>query len=188
MNTTESIVESYYRLCKSCFTMPDVKVIKGNNRQLDLLAYNLLRKESFHVEVSVTHCQGWCPTPEKLTRNFDKKFYGLPSKKAGKNTDYSKGKTYIKNIFDTYRHIGLDETEITRVWVCWVVAKPDTLEEELNNYCSSKELPRNKIQVVSFRDEILPDLLEKVSTSNYEDDSLRTLSLLRQHDIQKLKL
>lgn len=35
--------------------------------------------------------------------------------------------------------------------------------------------------------EIRPALMDKVSTSNYEDNSLRNLSLLRQYEIQKAK-
>jgi|GEM_PF-6134490 len=38
MNTTERIVESYFRICEGCLTTPDVKVVRGNNRQIDLLA------------------------------------------------------------------------------------------------------------------------------------------------------
>jgi hypothetical protein len=55
MNTVELIVESYFRLCRSCFTYPDLKVPGGNNRQLDLLAYNVREEAQYHVEMSVTH-------------------------------------------------------------------------------------------------------------------------------------
>lgn len=55
MNTTEKIVESYFRLCHGYFTIADTKVINGNNRQIDLLAVNLKTNEQYQVEVSVTH-------------------------------------------------------------------------------------------------------------------------------------
>ncbi|MCW8880277.1 MAG: hypothetical protein OQK04_11535 [Kangiellaceae bacterium] len=183
MNTTESIVESYFRLVRDCFTQPDVKVIKGNNRQLDLLAYNIQERKSYHVEVSVTHCRQWCPTPEELKGNFDRKFFGLPSKKKGDNTDYVKGKTYTESIKKTYKSLGLDYESINRVWVCWTVKDADRLELELREYCKKLRIPL--VEVVSFRDEVIPSLMDKVSTSNYEDDSLRTLSLLRQYELQK---
>lgn len=185
MNTTESIVESYFRLVRGCFTQPDVKVIKGNNRQIDLLAYNIIEKKSFHVEVSVTHCQQWCPTPKDLKENFDKKFFGMPIKKESSNTDYAKGKTYIDGIKKTYQSLGLDHSKINRVWVCWDVRDSEYLEEELIAYCKLRSLTRESLEIVSFRDEVIPELMEKVSTSNYEDDSLRTLSLMRQYEIQK---
>lgn len=39
MNTAERIVESYFRHCRRCLTIPDVKIAGGNNRQIDLLAW-----------------------------------------------------------------------------------------------------------------------------------------------------
>lgn len=185
MNTTESIVESYFRLVRGCFTQPDVKVIKGNNRQIDLLAYDINTSKSYHVEVSVTHCQQWCPTPKELKENFDKKFFGVPSKREGANTDYSKGKTYIENIKLTYDSLGLNYSTINRVWVCWTVKDAEGLDCELETYCKERSISRGSLEIVSFRDEVIPTLMEKVSTSNYEDDALRTLSLLRQYEIQK---
>jgi len=103
MNTTEKIVESYFRLCRKCFTIPDVKVIKGNNRQIDLLVFRVLTSEQFHVEVSVTHCRNWCPTAEELITEFDKKFFGVPPRKNRSNTDYARGVTYKENIYQTYK-------------------------------------------------------------------------------------
>lgn len=184
MNTVEKIVESYYRLCEKCFTIPDVKVINGNNRQIDLLAYNLISKKQYHIEVSVTHCQRWCPTPEVLKNNFDKKFFGVPPKREGKNTDYSKGKTYEQNIFETYMSYGMNHISIQRVWVCWTVSEAEELDNKLSVYSKKKKLTDN-IEVVSFRDKIIPNLKEKITTSNYEDDALRTLSLLQQYEQQK---
>ena len=40
------------------------------------------------------------------------------------------------------------------------------------------------IEVWRFRDKTLPELTEKVSTSNYDDEVLRTLLLLRQQQLQ----
>ncbi|GAB3995131.1 hypothetical protein GCM10028807_34470 [Spirosoma daeguense] len=54
MNTAEHLVEIYYRQA-GCFTMSDIKVISGNNRQLDLLAINIKTKKYYHIEVSVAH-------------------------------------------------------------------------------------------------------------------------------------
>ena len=55
--------------------MVDIKVINGNNRQTDLLAYNPKTTEQYHVEVSVTHREKWCPTPIELIAEFDKKYF-----------------------------------------------------------------------------------------------------------------
>ena len=85
MNAVEHIVESYFRYCRNCFTMVDVKIIGGNNRQCDLLAFNLATQEQFHVESSVTHDLNWLPSEDTLRETFDKKFHKLKArvKKAG---------------------------------------------------------------------------------------------------------
>ncbi len=184
MNTTEKIVESYFRLCKKCFTIPDVKVIEGNNRQIDLLAFNVATSEQYHIEISVTHCQNWCPTREQLINSFEKKYFGVPPKKDGKNTDYKKGKSYEKNIYNTYNVYGLDEKSIKRIWVCWTIIDKENIKKEIKRYCEQKGIINNPIKIVEFRDEIIFKLLKEVSTTNYEDDSLRTLSLLKQYEKQ----
>lgn len=57
MNAAEQIVEVYYQQLKHSFTARDIKVIGGNNRQLDLLAYHPQDRECHHVEtsISITH-------------------------------------------------------------------------------------------------------------------------------------
>lgn len=185
MNTTEKIVESYFRLCRDCFTMADLKVIKGNNRQIDLLAVNPKTGEQFHVEVSVTHQKNWCPNPAELFPEFEKKYFGVPTKREGKNTDYTLGKTYEKQIFETYESVGLNPNIIKRVWVCWIVVDADGLEAQLADYCGKRGLKKGSIEILSFRDDVIPSLMKKVATSNYGDDVLRTLSLLQQFEKQK---
>lgn len=96
MNTTEKIVEAYFRLCKNCFTYPDMKVINGNNRQLDLLAYNLMDNSQYHIEVSVTHQENWCPTPEQLVDMFDKNSLAFLLKDLGKIQILKKVRNIIK--------------------------------------------------------------------------------------------
>jgi len=54
----------------------------------------------------------------------------------------------------------------------------------ISKYCKKMKLNIDKLNVVSFRDEIIPALFDKVSTTNYEDDSLRMLSLLKQYQKQ----
>ena len=84
MNTAEHIVESYFRLCRGCFTITDRKVKNGNNRQLDILAYNVKEKLQFHIEVGVTHRLNWAPTREDLRLYFEHKFFGAPPKRESK--------------------------------------------------------------------------------------------------------
>ena len=188
MNTTEKIVESYFRLCKGCFTMADVKVIKGNNRQIDLLALNNKTGDQYHIEVSVTHRENWCPTSEELIPDFEKKYFGTPAKREGKNTDYALGKNYKDQIYQTYKSVGLNPSSIKRVWVCWTVIDDEDLDSQIAQYCKKRKLKKNAIEIISFRDEVILTLMEKVATANYEDDVLRTLSLLQQFEKQQQKI
>jgi len=167
--------------------MADLKVIHGNNRQIDLLAVNLKSGEQYHVEVSVTHQENWCPTPADLFPEFEKKYFGIPTKREGKNTDYALGKTYEKQIFKTYEAVGLNSRNIKRVWVCWTVIDADNIEHQLEQYRKKRGIKKGAIEILSFRDVIIPSLMEKVATSNYEDDVLRTLSLLQQFEKQQSK-
>ncbi|MBF0504843.1 MAG: hypothetical protein HQL14_07045 [Candidatus Omnitrophica bacterium] len=181
MNAVEHIVECYFRYCKGCFTMTDVKIQSGNNRQVDLLAYNLVTKAQYHVESSVTHCKEWSPSTNDLCEIFDKKFLGLPPKREGKNTDLAKGKTYIDKIKNTYQGAGFNLSKINRVFVTWAITDKADLDNFLISYNKKHGI---RVSVLSFRDQVLPELLKKISTSNYEDEVLRTLSLLRQYELQ----
>ncbi len=184
MQTSERIVESYFRLCKGCFTYPDVKVKGGNNRQLDLLAYNIREDTKYHVETSVTHELSWRATWENLERCFEKKFFGAPARREGPNTDYSRGKNYFAEIKKTYKMIGFAPREVQRVWITWVIPDEEGFGTNLRDYSRRKRLGQFPILVMSFRDEILPTLLSTVGKSNYDDDVLRTLSLIRQFERQ----
>jgi hypothetical protein len=124
MNAAEHIVESYFRLCKGCFTLSDRKVENGVGRQLDLLAVNLQKKLQLHIEVAVTHRTHWCPTRDQLTPYFEKKFFGVPPERksvSGKGTDFEKGKSYFDEIQNAYTSVGFNPEKISRVVVCWFV-------------------------------------------------------------------
>jgi hypothetical protein len=177
MNAAEHIVEAYYRICQKCFTMHDVKIPSGNNRQFDLLAVNLDDGSQYHVESSVTHVAKWCPDTTELKAKFDRKFLGSPAKREGLNRDFNKGKTYRQQIFDTYRLFGLNPDKLQRVWVYWTVKDASNLAPFLVEYEKENGI---RIQVKSLRDEIIPELQKAVETANYDDEVLRTLSLLKQ--------
>ena len=181
MNAVEHIVECYFRHCKGCFTISDLKIKSGNNRQADLLAYNLLTKKQYHIESSVTHCKNWAHSIEDLREVFDKKFRGVPTTRAGKATDSAKGKNYFKSILRTYRDVGFTPSKIQRIFVTWIVTEEDGLKKFLSDY---EKRYRIRVSLLSFRDRILPDLRKAISTSNYDDEMWRVLSLLQQCDVQ----
>ena len=181
MNAVEHIVEAYYRICRKCFTMHDVKIPGGNNRQFDLLAVNLDDGSQYHVESSVTHVPRWCPDTAELKKGFDRKFLGVPAKREGPNRDFAKGKTYRQPIFDAYRLFGLSPEKLQRVWVFWTLKDAENLASFLGTYEKENGI---RVQVQSLRDEIIPALQKAVETANYDDEVLRTLSLLKQMENQ----
>lgn len=187
MNAAEHIVESYFRLRRGCFTFSDRKVTKGNNRQLDILAYHVKEKLQFHIEVGVTHRQNWCPTLQELGPQFEKKFFGAPPERKGKTggtTDYEKGKSYFSQIEETYAEAGFLPAEVKRVWVCWIVKEEENIKPLVLPF-HSKHLNRTfEIEVLSLRDFVLPELADAIGTANYDDEILRTLGFVKQRELQ----
>ena len=183
MNAAEQIVEQYLQLCKHCFTMADVKVEDGNNRQFDLLAINPAKNTQYHIEVSVTHDSSFTPNAKELRKTFDHKFRGVPADRKGKGTDHTKGKNYLKAIKTTYKKAGLKLNMVTRVYCCWVTKEKDAMAF-LKDYAKETGL---KIEIWSLRDKVIPELLNKISTTNYDHPILRTLSLLQQYNKQQQK-
>lgn len=187
MNSAEHIVDAYFRLARGCFTLADMKVKKGNNRQLDILAYHLKDKLEFHIEVGVTHQENWCPTLEELGPKFEKKFFGVSPERKGKNsgtTDFEKGKSYWPQIEATYSEVGFNPSAVRRVWVCWVVKGVNNSTPIKLNF-KSEHLSRTfEIEIISLRDFILPKLQNVIGTANYDDEILRTLGFVKQRELQ----
>lgn len=191
MNTAERIVESYFRFCKNCFTMTDRKVENGNNRQLDILAYHLSEpKQSYHIEVGVTHRENWCPSIRDLLPKFEAKFFGAPRERVGRTdgtTDFEKNKFYSRQIEDTYRNLGLDGSKIHRVWVCWMLKDHKNDQPFVYNLQPQHIGKSFEIEVLSLRNFILPKLQAAIGTSNYDDDVLRTLGFVKEQAKQTAK-
>lgn len=190
MNAAEHIVDAYFRLARGCFTLADRKVPKGNNRQLDILAVHLVKGEQFHVEVGVTHQENWCPTIEELGSHFEKKFFGAPQERNGKNagtTDFEKKKSYWAQIEGTYREVGFDPARLRRVWVCWILKNRRDSNPVPITFPSKHLCKEFKIEIMSLRDFILPALQEAIGTSNYDDEILRTLGFVKQRELQSAK-
>ena len=182
VNTVEHIVECYFRMVRRCFIMHDVKVLGGNNRQLDLLAVSLSPREIFHIESSVTHELRWCPTSDEIFKYCDQKFLGVPHERTGTKTDHARGKSYKDAIFKTYESVGIIPNEVQNIFCTWVEPTDANFELKMAEYAESRKI--SPIRILSFRDVVLPELMKFVERSNYEDEALRTLSLLRQRDIQ----
>jgi len=189
MNTTEHLVEIYYRQ-KGHFTATDIKVDKGHNRQFDILSFDNITNKYYHIEVSVTHSLNFVERLDNISNEVRSKFFGIPKNKRPENTktDFAKGKTYIEPIKSTYSKFGIDYEKVIRVWCTWCLS-----ENELPNIMDWKKLmskefnlrPEN-FEILFFRDEVLETLLKEIGTSNYDDELLRTLSLINAYKLQTI--
>lgn len=187
MNAAEHIVDAYFRLVRGCFTLADRKVLGGNNRQLDILAYHLKDRLAFHIEVGVTHRENWCPTLEELGPQFEKKFFGISPERKGRSagtTDFEKGKNYFPKIEATYREVGFAPADVKRVWVCWIVKNHKDAKPIETDHHSQHLSQSFKIEVLSLRDFVLPELANAIGTANYDDEILRTLGFVKQRERQ----
>ena len=190
MNAVEQIVEIYFQKILNCLTNPDIKVENGNNRQFDLLAYNIKSRKSYHIESSVKHELRWNPIIDELKESIEFKFFGTLRDKnnKGKNTDKAKNKNYLEQIKITYEVYGMDYEKINRVWVLWCADKIDNKSFKINNGKEYLEVNNKLIEIISFRDIIIPELEKNIGKSNYENDIIRTLSLIIESKKQKNKL
>lgn len=184
MNAAEHIVECYFRHVLKCLTITDVKVVNGINRQCDLLAANIKEEKYYHVETSVTHRTMWAPKVEELKAIFDAKFIGIPKEKENSNSEWKKGVTYFENIKKTYRLFGLPPSKVTRVFVCWIMKDKDreSVPKLVDKY---KKKYGIRVEVMSFKETILPRLKDAVGTSNYDDEILRTISFFKELEKQR---
>jgi hypothetical protein len=183
MNTTEHIVESYYRLVKKCFTVSDIKVIRGNNRQFDLLAFHRPTESISHIEVSVTHQLNWTATLEKLEPFVAYKFFGAARDNSNRseNTDAARGKNYYQEICNTYQAYWIRPADVNRVICVWALPETDEQKNEwLIRQSRIHHIRPGRISFLFFRDKVIPELLESIGRSNYDDEILRTLSFLKQ--------
>jgi hypothetical protein len=187
MNTGERIVESYFRHCRGCFTTPDVKVKGGNNRQIDLLAFEPKSGVAYHVESSVlpsgryfNKSSSW-KSPIAI---FQNKFFGQPPRNQTPTFVVREDDTNYRKIQSTYALHGIDPVTVRRVWVCWNLGDYGISLSEIYDYFEQRSVQRDLVEIVSFRDVIVPSLQQRIGSSNYEDDVLRTFSFFAARDYQ----
>jgi hypothetical protein len=86
-------------------------------------------------------------------------------------------------ILAAYKAFGVQDTnQVERVLCSWTVQDPEKLPEIQETFMKKHGF---KFSYLSFRDIVLPEVEKYVGTSNYDDDILRTLSLVRQMDLQQ---
>lgn len=184
MNTTERIVESYFRISRTCFTMADVKVHGGNNRQLDLLAHDVNNKCKYHVEIGVTHARGFQPRVDRLENRIKHKFFGEPRTSKDGSPKGVRQRNFFAEILATYHRVGFAPENVRRIWVSWECREEEELRKRISQYCAANHLNDYCVEFISFRDCVIPQLMKDVGTPHYGDDALRTFSLLRARERQ----
>lgn len=152
------IVERYMQLVKKCFTMTNVML--GGGKEIDLLAYNPLTKERYHIEVRVTTGRGFrLRMVDTQTKKGYKHRRGLDTLNEIKFTPPTVVDA-IKEIFGT--------SDYKRVLVVWDVQDSEVIEQAKAVY---------DIEVWKLSD-VMSEMMKEIGTKSYRDDVLRTVQLI----------
>ena len=157
MNPSEKIVEQYINHVKNWLTLPNI--IYGINNELDLLAYDPRMQRFYCIEV---------------TMHFN---FGPGRKDFSSVYQFKKGK--FTNALRKHLKERFKIRNAKYVWVVWMI-RPTGRDKVLND---SKKYG---IEIWEFKDKI-KELMNAIGTSNYQDEILRTLSLVKKSNYSKSK-
>ena len=152
------IVERYMQLVKKCFTMTNIMLEGG--KEIDLLAFNPLSGEKFHIEVRIA-----------TGRGFRLRLIDTQTKKGRKHRRGLDTLNEIKFSHPTVVDavIGIFGTgEYRKVLVVWNVEDSRVIEQ-------AKSLYQIDIWKIS---NIISQLTQEVKTKPYRNDVLRTIQLI----------
>lgn len=152
------IVERYMQLVKKCLTMTNV-VLSGG-KEIDLLAFNPITEEKFHIEVRIATGRGFrlrlIDTQTKKGRKHRRGLDTLNEIKFAHPTVVN----CVKEIFGS--------GEYKRVLVVWDVQDNKVIEQAKSVY---------NIEVWKISN-IINELMREVKSRAYRDDVLRTIQLI----------
>ena len=152
------IVDRYMQLVKKCFTMTNVML--GGGKEIDLLAFNPMTKEKFHIEVRIATGRGFrLRMIDTQTKNGRKHKRGLDTLSEIKFA-HPIVTTKIQQIFGS--------SDYRKILVVWDVQDIEVIKQ-------AKEVYDIDIWKISG---ILSQITEEVKTRPYRDDVLRTLQLI----------
>ena len=155
------IVDRYMQLVKKCFTMTNIMLEGG--KEIDLLAFNPITGEKYHIEVRVATGRGFrlrlIDTQTKSGRKHRRGLDTLNDIKFAHPTVVSAA----KEIFGG--------GEYKKVLVVWDVEDSNVIEQ-------AKKPPYN-IEVWRIP-HIMSELMREVKTKPYRNDVLRTIQLISQ--------
>lgn len=152
------IVDRYMQLVKRCFTMTNVMLEGG--KEIDLLAFDPISYEKFHIEVRVATGRGFrLRLVDTQTKNGRKHRRGLDTLNEIKFSHPTVIKA-VKEIFGS--------SEYRKVLVVWDVEESRVIEQ-------AKSLYQIDIWKIS---NIISQLTQEVKTKPYRNDVLRTIQLI----------
>lgn len=152
------IVDRYLQLVKKCFTMTNVMLEGG--KEIDLLAFNPISREKFHIEVRVATGKGFrLRLIDTQTKNGRKHRRGMDTLNEIKFSH----PTVVKAVTEI-----LGTSHYRKVLVVWDVEEKNVIEQAKSLY---------DIEVWKMSD-IMNELIQEVKTKAYRDDVLRTIQLI----------
>lgn len=174
METTERIVESYYRHVLHCLTIANVKC--GGQQEVDLLAVQFGSrgvKRRFHVETSVSISTGF----SKLTdRPYDEQEAKVRVKAPSQRRTlgfFKEKKFESASVVEKIADYGFHPGNYERVIVTWEAADDVIASAKLRDMTVLK----------------MPDMLREIAEATrrdrtyYTDDTIRTLQLMAMADV-----
>ena len=152
------IVDRYMQLVKKCFTMTNVML--GGGKEIDLLAFNPVSGEKFHIEVRIATGRGFrLRVKDTQTKSGRKHRRGLDTLNEIKFAH----PTVVKALNQIFGSGGYK-----KVLVVWDVQDNKVIEQAKNVY---------SIEVWKIS-EIINHLMKEVKTRPYRNDVLRTVQLI----------
>ena len=146
------------QLVRKCLTMTNVML--GGGKEIDLLAFNPVSGEKFHIEVRIATGRGFqLRMIDTQTRNGRKHKRGLDTLNEIKFTPPIVVNS-VKEIFGS--------SDYKKVLVVWDVQDSEVIKQAKAIY---------DIEVWKILD-ILSEIVKEVKTRPYRDDVLRTLQLI----------
>ena len=152
------IVERYMQLVRKCFTMTNI--VLGGGKEIDLLAFDPMTKEKFHIEVRIATGRGFrLRLIDTQTKKGHKHRRGLDTLNEIKFA-HPTVVNAVKEIFCS--------SEYKKVLVVWDVEDSKVIGQAKNIY-------NIKVWKIS---NIINELMREVKSRAYRDDVLRTIQLI----------
>jgi len=152
------IIDRYMQLVKKCFIMTNVML--GGGKEIDLLAFNPVSGEKFHIEVRIATGRGFrLRMKDTQTKNGRKHKRGLDTLNEIKFA-HPLVTNKVRQIFGS--------SEYTKVLVVWDVQNNEVIKQARDVY---------GIEIWRISD-VMEEMIKEVETKAYRNDVLRTLQLI----------